>query len=273
MKKQKRLAAAALALAMVCLSGCGTGAAKETSSADHATLFQVALLQNLTQGDYAGSVDAKTLKQRGDTGIGTFDGLNGELIMVDGTIYRAAGDGSVEAIKDEETIPFADVTFFDEDETEELSNVDSFESLLSLLDQRVEELGANHFYVVRIHGHFSEMNVRSEYAQSEPYEPLAKVLETDQTFFDYQDIDGTAVGLYCPSYMDGINTPGWHLHFVSDDHQKGGHIIGMSIDKADLSWDRTQGFQMLLPDSQRFMEYNFNTDQTEEIEKVEKPVK
>lgn len=43
----------------------------------------------------------------GDIGIGTFDKLNGELIMLDGVVYRAAGDGSVEVVSDEETVPFA----------------------------------------------------------------------------------------------------------------------------------------------------------------------
>ena len=73
-------------------------------------LYQVSLLQGLTNGDYYGSVPVTELKQHGDTGIGTFNKLNGELIMLDGGVYRAAGDGSVEAVSDEETIPFSIVT-------------------------------------------------------------------------------------------------------------------------------------------------------------------
>ena len=71
---------------------------------------QVSLLQGLTFGDYTGSVTVAELKKMGDIGIGTFDKLNGELIMLDGVVYRAAGDGSVEVVSDEETVPFADVT-------------------------------------------------------------------------------------------------------------------------------------------------------------------
>ena len=61
------------------------------------------------------------------------------------------------------------------------------------------------------------MQVRSELPQTEPYKPLAKVLETDQTFFDYENIKGTVVGLYCPEYMSDLNAVGWHFHFISED--------------------------------------------------------
>ena len=76
-------------------------------------MYQVSLLQSLINGDYSGSVTVAELKRHGDIGIGTFDGLNGELIMLGGETYRAAGDGSVEAVSDNVTVPFAVVTFMD----------------------------------------------------------------------------------------------------------------------------------------------------------------
>ena len=73
-------------------------------------IYQVSLLQGLTYGDYRGSVTIKELKEHGDIGIGTFNGLNGELIMLDGDVYRASGDGCVELVTEYETSPFAVVT-------------------------------------------------------------------------------------------------------------------------------------------------------------------
>ena len=73
-------------------------------------LYQVSLLQALTYGDYTGSVTIKELKQLGNTGIGTFDGLNGELIMLDGVVYRISGDGRAELVSEDETTPFSVVT-------------------------------------------------------------------------------------------------------------------------------------------------------------------
>ena len=97
----------------VLFTACGSIAANAGSSpAGREQINQVSLLQGLTYGDYYGSITVSRLKELGDTGIGTFDALNGELIMLDGTVYRAAYDGTVEAVADEETIPFSNVTFF-----------------------------------------------------------------------------------------------------------------------------------------------------------------
>ena len=230
---------------------------------------QVSLLQGLTFGDYTGSVTVAELKKMGDIGIGTFDKLNGELIMLDGVVYRAAGDGSVEVVNDEETIPFADVTYFDNDEEQKADAVESIDALKELLNKKVEELGENRFYMVRIDGVFPEMHVRSELAQEKPYQPLAKVLETDQTFYDFEDVKGTVVGLYCPAYMNMLNDVGWHFHFISDDRQAGGHVVDLRGDKATIRWDYTQEFSMKLPDSEAFKDYDLTVDQSEDIKKVE----
>ena len=58
---------------------------------------------------------------------------------------------------------------------------------------------------LEIDGTFAKVNARSEYAQSEPYKPLVEVLETDQTFFDFEGVEGTVVALYCPEYMKELN--------------------------------------------------------------------
>ena len=243
--------------------------AAETPTPDREIINQVSLLQGLTFGDYHGSVTVGRLKQMGDTGIGTFDKLNGELIMLDGTVYRAAHDGTVVEVPDEETIPFSNVTFYDEDNTVELSSVESVNDLKDELNQKVQELGSNNFFMVKVRGTFKKMSVRSELAQSEPYKPLATVLETDQTFFDYEDIAGTVVGLYCPNYMNDLNAVGWHFHFVSDDKTKGGHVLDLSADELVAGIDSTRGFSMLLPDNDMFNGFDLTVDQSDDIKKVE----
>ena len=233
-------------------------------------LYQVSLLQGLALGDYCGSVTVAELKQHGDTGIGTFNRLNGELIMLDGVIYRAAGDGSVEVVSDEETIPFSVVTFLDADASKSIRDIPDFDTLGNELDKMVRERGINRFYMIRIDGIFREMNVRSVYAQEPPYKRLAEVLERDQTFFDYEDIEGTMVGLYCPPYMGALNAVGWHLHFISKDKTKGGHVLGVHIGNAILTWDDIDGFQVKLPRSERFSSFDLTVDQSKDIEKIEK---
>ena len=269
-----KICTAAMAAALACaLVGCGQGGSAASASAggeaDRETITQVSLLQGLLQGDYYGSISIGDLKQRGDTGIGTFDGLNGELIMVDGVVYQAKGDGAVDVPDDEVTIPFSNVTFFDSDETQAVEGVASFKDLEAQLDAHVADLGATRFYMVKIDGTFAKVNARSEYAQNEPYQPLVKVLETDQTFFDFEDVEGTVVALYCPEYMKELNNAGWHMHFISKDGTKGGHVLDLAIDKADIAWDYTERFDMMLPDGEFFDTIDFTKDRSEEVRKAE----
>lgn len=233
------------------------------------TLFQVSLLQCLTYGDYCGSITVGELKQHGDTGIGTFNRLNGEMILLDGRVYRAAGDGSVEMVSDDETVPFGMAAFLEPDETGTLQEIPDFDALCGRLNRMAAEKGINRFYMIRIDGLFREVNVRSVYAQQEPYQRLAKVMEHDQTFFDYKNIEGTLVGLYCPPYMASLNAVGWHLHFVSGDKTKGGHVLGVNIADAVLNWDNIGGFRMLLPQHEGFNRLDLTVDQSEDIKKIE----
>lgn len=285
----KKIVVAVFVAALACvLSGCGQAASSGSSSASSSagsasaksaaaqeeranreTIAQVALLQSLLQGDYYGSVSIGDLKKHGDIGIGTFDKLNGELIMVDGVLYRAKGDGTVEVPADSETIPFSNVTFFDVDASQAVEGVGSFKDLEKILDAKVAELGPNSFCFARVDGTFSKMNVRSEYAQKEPYKPLVEVLETDQTFFNYENVEGTVVALYCPDYMKELNNAGWHLHFVSKDGTKGGHVLDLAVDKADIAWDHTDNFEMMLPNQDFFNAIDFTKDRSEEVKKAE----
>ena len=227
------------------------------------TLYQVALLQSLVQGYYKGIISAAAQKERGDIGIGTFDGVNGELIMLDGVIYRAAADGTVEVVPDDEMIPFSNATFFDADGQVEVKELKDFAAVTAELDKIVAENGKNHFYFVRIDGKFKKLKVRSEPKQEEPYKPLDQVLAAEQAEFDLEDIGGTVVALYCPDFMNGLNTPGWHLHFISEDKTKGGHVLGIEVDEATVKYDVTPGFKMYLSGTDEFqsMDLAKNVDQ------------
>lgn len=233
------------------------------------TLFQVSLLQSLANGDYCGSVTIGQLQQHGDTGLGTFHRLNGELIMLDGITYRAAGDGSIEVVSDDETTPFSAVTFLHADETSTLQEVSDYDALLQALNQRVAARGINRFYMIRLDGLFGQMHTRSVYAQDEPYARLTEVLMREQTFFDDENIEGTVVGLYCPPYMSSLNAAGWHMHFISKDKTKGGHVLGLRISDAVLSWDDINSFALHLPQNEKFHQFDLTIDQSKDIALIE----
>lgn len=242
--------------------------AKEAEN-NRETIYQVALLQSLTQGYYDGIIKVSELKQHGDTGIGTFEGVNGEMIVLDGTVYQALGDGTVKEADDNETVPFSNVTYFDKDLSATLSQTNDINALKESLNKTVNENGRNLFYFVKINGTFKKMNVRSELKQEKPYKSLDKALATDQREFNYDNIAGTVVALYCPDYMGGLNTPGWHFHFISDDKTKGGHILDLAFDSAQAEFDATQDFDMYLSDNSEFQKMELSKDVSDAIKKVE----
>ena len=94
------------------------------------------------------------------------------------------------------------------------------------LTRRIEEhFGLNSMHVVRIDGTFSKIDARSEAPYRSHHISLKNMLEKTQKAFVFENISGSLVGVYFPDYMDGINMPGWHLHFLSDDKTKGGHVF------------------------------------------------
>lgn len=233
------------------------------------SFYQVALLQSLTQGYYDGIITIGTLLQHGDTGIGTFDGVNGEMILLDGKVYQALGNGSVQEADRSETVPFSVVTFFNKDLFAALSQTDDINGLKDALNQTVRENGKNLLYMVKINGTFTKMTVRSVLKQAKPYKSLDKALETDQRVFHEQDITGTVVGLYCPDYMSGLNAPGWHFHFIADDRTRGGHVLDLAFDSAQAAFAVGGGFEMRLTDHDVFQQMDLAKDVSDAIRKVE----
>lgn len=234
------------------------------------TLYQVSLLNALMQGDYDGTVSVEVLKEAGTIGIGTFDKLDGELVMLDGQVYKAKADGTVEIQPDSSTVPFAVVTGFDSEHQRELYEISEIEDLKAALDQLVlEETGDfNSFYVGRIEGTFDFIHVRSVPAQTEPYRPLSQIT-AEQVEFRYDKIPGTIIALRCPDYVDGMNLPGWHLHFISTDRTKGGHLLDLKTTSASITLDRTLSYSLQLPGTDNFAKLNLGAEADKATTEVE----
>ena len=228
------------------------------------TIYQVALLQSLTMGYFDGSVTVKQLKMHGDTGIGTFEGLNGEMIVLDGVVYQANQDCKINIMSDKDKIPFSNVTFFDKDFSVKLANVADKESLEKILNAEVDKHGRNSFYMIKLPGTFKEILVRSEAGSKEPYPTLVEALKT-QKEITLENVDGTIVGLYCPDYMSSLNSTGWHFHFITADKKLGGHVLGLNLADGEAQLDKTDAFNMNVPKKKNFHELNFNQDLKEDI--------
>ncbi len=266
----KKLRLLLILLLAAMLSGCAgaENSEKTIPEKDTDTIYQIALLQSLTLGEYDGSMPVREWKTYGDTGIGTFDRVNGEMIVLDGVVYQALGDGSVVVADENATIPFSNISYFDNDIEISVSAA-NMKEIREILDNLIANHGSNQFYLIKMPGNFTRMEVRSELEQSKPYKPLTEVLAADQRIFDYINLEGTIVGLYCPSYMNGLNTPGWHFHFISEDKAKGGHVLDFTLKEGTISLDKTSSFQMCVPDNKRFNELDLSVNLQSQIQKVE----
>lgn len=232
-------------------------------------IHQVSLMQSFMHGEYDGVISVEELKQYGDTGLGTFEGVNGEMIVLDGEVYQAAADGSINVMKDEEKIPFTTVTHFDSDEKIPEISANNFDDLTAQLDKEVEKYGTNNMYVVKIKGYFPEITVRSVVKQEKPYKEFTEVAKVDQKVFNYTNQTGTIIAVYFPEYMNELNMHGWHLHFLNDAKDKGGHVLGLTMEKGSGEIDTIQEFDMILPKSDSFAKMNFSENMTEKINSVE----
>lgn len=244
--------------------------ATATPAQDKESIYQVALLQSLSMGYFDGSITVKELKTYGDTGIGTFDGLDGELILLDDVVYRANQDCKINVVDDTVTVPFSNVTFFEEDMGGVFYDFHSKSLLEESLNDTLRDVDRpNRFYMLKLEGDFNSITVRSEAKQSKPYPTLVEALEATQKEFTFKDIKGTLVGLYCPDFMSSLNSTGWHFHFISDDKTIGGYVLELDLKIGSFGLDKTDGFRVSLPSTDGFHALNFNQDLKEDIRKAE----
>jgi len=261
-----------LCLLFTTVTGCSisTGLAEYADNpiAQRETLVQISTIDAILNGVYDGVVDFATLKGYGDFGIGTFEGLDGEMIGFDGNFYQVRADGIAYPVSDSMETPFACVTFFDTDYEEELPAGFDYEQIQELLDDALPT--GNIFYAIKIDGTFSYMKTRSVPGQQKPYPPLVEVTR-NQPIFEFTNIDGTVVGFRCPAYVAGVNIPGYHLHFLTEDNDAGGHVLEFQVADAVAYVDYTSEFLMILPgEGSDFYELDLTQDKQEELEEAEK---
>ncbi|AFA48795.1 acetolactate decarboxylase [Acetobacterium woodii] len=263
MKKKLKVLIVA-AVCAVFLLGCSNSTKNDVTASKEETLFQVSTINSLLAGNYDGFMTFSELKRHGNVGIGTFNALDGELIMIDNKVYKIESSGAVVEVPDSDKTPFAAVTYFDQDVTKSLSNVASLDMLEQELDQLIED--KNSFYIFRIDGTFNTIKARSVPRQEKPYPVLSEAVK-NQTVFNYDNISGTLIGLWCPEYIGGVNVPGYHFHFISDDRSKGGHLLDVRFDDAKAFMDVTDGFNMIISPTNSDGVVN---DLNSEIDAVEK---
>ena len=218
------------------------------------------------EGIYQEQIPLSKIRRHGDFGLGTFDSLDGEMVMLDGRVYQIAGDGRVREVDEDAATPFACVTFYkpiSHDDIDEELSYDAFQDwLLQLLPS------PNLFYALRIEGSFAGVRVRSVPRQ-ENYRPLVDVA-ADQPVFEFADVEGTLAGFFSPAFLASLTVPGLHLHFLSADRRQGGHLLECRPRRVRVGVQFIATLELGLPMSLDYLTWDFRRDTGADLDKAEK---
>jgi acetolactate decarboxylase len=239
--RQGRLAAWSLVL-LLCLglTACAHGQKRDEGE----VLYQVSTLEALLEGAYDGQASVGQLAQMGDFGLGTLEGLDGELVVLDGNFFQVRTDGLAYPVPPERLSPFANLVRFRPDKSLSLNGPLDMAALTKALDQSLPSL--NLFYAVRLEGQFDLVVARSVPVQKKPYPGLAQAV-AQQSVFKLEKVRGTLVGLRCPDLAKGINMPGYHFHFLDSERRRGGHVLSLAMVRGEAQVATVGSLHLMLP--------------------------
>ena len=229
------------------------------------TVFQTSTVDALMEGASEGDMTMGELKTHGDFGLGTFDGLDGEMIELDGKVFQVRADGHAHPVEDVVRTPFATVSFFKADHSARLAtSCDQAEMLAAVARMLPSE---NMFHALRIEGRFEYVKTRAVAKQEKSVGLEAAARE--EPIFEFHDVEGTVVGFFTPDYLRGVNVPGYHLHFITADRASGGHMLDCRTTDVTIKIHHTPEFELGTPGTEEFLKADLSHDHTSAIKKIE----
>ncbi|MDY6051745.1 MAG: acetolactate decarboxylase [Rothia sp. (in: high G+C Gram-positive bacteria)] len=231
------------------------------------TIFQHSLISSLIAGVYDDDLTLQELLGHGSFGIGTFNALDGEMIVIDGHCYQMRSDGTISEPDLSEKTPYAVVTNFVPSIRKELTGNLSRKDV----DRIVGELepSPNYVYAVRITGEFNWVTTRTVARQTRPYPPLVEATDGEE-ILRFENVKGTLAGFRSPKFQSTVAVPGCHVHFLDDEHTQGGHVVDYDIKNVLVEMCIGTDMQLRLPLTQEFMEADLVPDDLmEQLNKAE----
>jgi acetolactate decarboxylase len=212
-------------------------------------VWQAGTLDALMAGRYEGDVTIGELLAHGNHGIGTLQHLDGEMVVLDGECWVIGSTGAVRRVPPETRTPFAVLCPFSPSASTRLIGPLTIDGLRGALDDLATEApggGQEPVEAVRVDAAFTDLRLRSVEAQQPPYPPLSEVTK-HQTEWSLPAATGTLVGFRFPDGTAGLEVPGYHLHFLSDDRAHGGHVLELTLVEGTASVEGVDELHVELP--------------------------
>jgi acetolactate decarboxylase len=225
------------------------------------TLFQVSTSGALVAGIFEREVSVRTVLEHGDFGLGTFADLDGEMVVLDGHAYQAKGTGEVSEAPPDAGAPFAVITRFLPGVDAQSDTVTNFADLEERCDRHRDS--NNVFYAFRLDGRFAHVRARAV----NPPAPHANLVDAakSQSEFQFEDLDGTLVGLWSAGFSSAFSVPGYHFHFLSHDRKHGGHVLDVAAGPLRLRVEALNEFRLALPESEAFLKADLSKSTAEDL--------
>ena len=226
-----------------------TRAGLQHDTVDEHVAVQAGTLAALLEGGYDGDATLAEVLRLGDLGLGTVQHLDGELVVLDGQAWAVRADGRVDALDGSVRTPFAVVCQFLGSASVRCESPWTLAELRDEVDRAARDvLGApdDEVVAVRATGRFSNLRLRSVARQHHPYPPLREVV-AHQTEWQVDSAVGTVVGFRFPDTLAGVEVPGYHVHFLSDDRTAGGHVIDLTMLDGDVQVQACDDLHVELP--------------------------
>jgi acetolactate decarboxylase len=230
-------------------------------------VYQFSTISALLDGVYDGDVTVAEILRHGDFGLGTFNHLDGEMVILEGVCYRLRADGTATRAAQDDRTPFAAVTRFHTDIEIAICDRTNRADVIAAIDRKLAS--ANLLYAIKVTGRFAELHTRTVMAQQQPYPPLTKATE-DQAETRITDATGTLVGFRTPDFEQGISVAGYHLHFLNNDRTGGGHVLDFELEHGQVAISGASQLHLSLPTSGAFLDARLAGDDLhEQIKKAE----
>ncbi|WP_225031187.1 acetolactate decarboxylase [Paraburkholderia sp. XV] len=220
-------------------------------------LFQTSTMSALIDGIYDGRLTVGELLEQGDFGLGTFNALDGEMIIDRCKAYRLSAAGDASAVKPNRQTPFACVTRFVPDAQHTLDTRLDKPSFEGVVDGIVRN--PNLLLAVRIEGTFERVFTRTVSCQSRPYRPMLEAVAAQATR-KLENVRGVMLGFRTPEFMHGLNVGGWHLHFMTEDRTQGGHVIDYVVTQGQLEYALISDVEIHLPRTPDFARADLSSE-------------
>ena len=218
-----------------------TGALAPTAYAEpgDSLVHQIGTYDYLVSPDYDGLAPINSVSKGTTLGLGTFDRLDGELVMVGGQMYRIGTDGTPVLIDGSQSTPFFESVTFVPTASGPVAPGTTCVNLLAGINNLAKS--DEGIVAVRVRGTFTDLTFRSVPAQTVPYPTLSQVVAT-QTLFPLGQRRAVLVGFRTGKDLTGTGAPGLHLHGLTADRKAGGHVIScVAGPDVQLSVQRTTG--------------------------------